>query len=138
MNNLNERYHFKSIERYKLKLEHKPDGYCVKVYFVDKPAAQILINSAPDPIKESYSFSGYETPSYDSEEEAYIHACGFLDGFGNQTDINKEKNFWKETYNNFREIYQERHKVKLSFDKKLEEAYKTGWQTKFVNEEIDN
>ncbi|MEG5004320.1 hypothetical protein [Microcoleus sp. AT9b-C3] len=134
MDSLDERYYRGSD--FKCVFERKPQGNCVKVYHKAHFLADV--NKFPTPRSEDkyVPIEEYEAPPYENEQEAYAHACGWIDYiFFYQTDSDKNKALWEKAYSICKEIYEDKYKVALSFD--AERAYKAGWEKGLKVKNID-
>ncbi|MEG3971654.1 hypothetical protein QUA00_29140 [Microcoleus sp. T2B6] len=126
-------------ERYKLEKEGselKP--YCVKV-----SALSGLLLADTDELSNTY-WEKYKTPSYDTTTEAFTHAYGWIDAsLCDQADLDRDGNSCKKAYEELRKDQEEFYKFQVpeervksnmeaeeAWEKKLEKAYKAGWETK--------
>ncbi|MEG5175676.1 hypothetical protein [Microcoleus sp. B3-D7] len=126
-------------ERYKLEKEGSaPNPYCVKV-----SALSGVPLSGTDELSNTY-WEKYKTPLYDTTTEAFTHAYGWVDAsLCEQADLDKNGESCKKAYEELRKEQGEYYKSRTpeervephmeeekAWEKKLEEAYKAGWETK--------
>jgi hypothetical protein len=127
-NSENQAYRYNS--EYNVIQEILPNGYFVKVFSTTHPI-NANAETAQPLIRTDSNLQKYQTSIYATSEAAFTEAYGWMDyDFYKVNDPNKNKNLWKEAYNEVKKKQLETYKHQSTSEATLERAYKKGWENK--------